>query len=52
MHTVLLEIPHRLKFFSSDFAAGPTFLDPKFAQEHDARISFGHRARVQQPARA
>ena len=27
-------------------------LDPKFNEEHDARISFGHRARVQQPARA
>ena len=27
-------------------------LNPKFNQEHDARISFGHRARVQQPARA
>ena len=26
-------------------------LDPKFNEEHDARISFGHRARVQQPAR-
>ena len=31
---------------------GAAFLDPKFAQEHDERISFGHRARVQQPARA
>ena len=27
-------------------------LDAKFNEEHDARISFGHRARVQQPARA
>ena len=27
-------------------------LDPKFNEEHDARISFGHRARVQKPARA
>ena len=25
---------------------------PKFAQEHDERINFGHRARVQQPERA
>ena len=47
-----MEIPHSLKFFSCDFSAGTTFLDPKFAQEHDERISFGHRARVQQPARA
>ena len=31
---------------------GAPFLDPKFAQEHDERISFGHKARVQQPARA
>ena len=31
---------------------GAPFLDPKFAQEHDERISFGHRARVQQPERA
>eukprot|EP01048_Picozoa_sp_COSAG05_P013416 COSAG05_NODE_1428_length_4911_cov_37.360141_5_plen_105_part_00 len=30
---------------------GATFLDVKFAQEHDERISFGHRARVQQPER-
>ena len=29
---------------------GAPFLDPKFAQEHDAHISFGHSARVQQPA--
>ena len=32
-------------------ASGVAFLEPKFAQEHDARASFGHRARVQQPAR-
>ena len=31
---------------------GAPFLDPKFAQEHDERIRFGHRARVQQPERA
>ena len=28
------------------------YLLPKFAQEHDERINFGHRARVQQPERA
>ena len=44
-------------FLNFDFLVdweGPrdTFLDPKFAQEHDAHISFGHRARVQQPAPA
>ena len=33
-------------------AWGVTFLEPKFAQEHDARASFGHRARVQKPARS
>ena len=33
-------------------ASGVAFLEPKFAQEHDARASFGHRARVQQPARS
>ena len=38
-------------------AWGVAFLEPKFAQEHDARASFGHRARVYQrngrlPARA
>ena len=27
-------------------ASGVAFLEPKFAQEHDARASFGHRARV------
>ena len=36
--------------------AGPvctaSLLDPKFAQEHDAHISFGHSARIQQPAPA
>ena len=31
---------------------GRAFLEPKIAQEHDARTSFGHRARVQQPERA
>ena len=38
-----------------NFSAVPpraAFLDPKFAQEHDERISFGHRARVQEPAPA
>ena len=42
--------------YGSDFLVdwGPrdTFLDPIFAQEHDAHISFGHSARVQQPAPA
>ena len=44
--------------YGSDFLVdwGPrdTFLarDPIFAQEHDANISFGHSARVQQPAPA
>ena len=33
-------------------ASGVAFLEPKIAQEHDARTSFGHRARVQQPARS
>ena len=33
-------------------ARGLAYLDPKFAQERDERISFGHTARVQQPARA
>ena len=33
-------------------ASGVAFLEPKFAQEHDARASFGHRARVQEPARS
>ena len=33
-------------------AGGIAFLGPKIAQEHDARTSFGHRARVQQPARS
>ena len=40
----------RLRFLLPE-ARGLAFLDPKFAQEHDERISFGHRARVQQPAR-
>ena len=42
--------------YGSDFLVdwGPrdTFLDPIFAQEHDAHISFGHSARIQQPAPA
>ena len=33
-------------------ASGVAFLEPKFAQEHDARAGFGHRARVQQAARS
>ena len=39
---------------SKNFAVTPVvaFLEPKFAQEHDARAGFGHRARVQQPARS
>ena len=37
-------------FFLAPEARGLAFLDPKFAQEHDAHISFGHSARVQQPA--
>ena len=42
----------RLGKFLLPATRGAPFLDPKFAQEHDERISFGHRARVQQPERA
>ena len=39
-----------INFFALD--SGVAYLEPKFAQEHDARASFGHRARVQEPARS
>ena len=38
--------------FLADWGPRDTLLDPIFAQEHDAHISFGHSARVQQPAPA
>ena len=50
--TVLFPCSETSIFFLAPEARGLAFLDPKFAQEHDAHISFGHSARVQQPAPA
>ena len=49
--TILFPCSETSIFFGLPEERGLAFLDPKFAQEHDERISFGHRARVQQPAR-
>ena len=52
LSTVLFPQSETSIFFWLPEARGLAFLDPKFAQEHDAHISFGHSARVQQPAPA
>ena len=52
---VLVNLPNdqgSWQIFFASGAGGSLSREPKIAQEHDARTSFGHRARVQQPARS